>query len=263
MLVGPYDLFGPGPHSAIPHRHDFTELIWVHSGAGLHHIDDTTHTIAPHTLHTIARGQVHRWDLAHPEFEGTLVLFREEFLAGPGGIPRPAWQGGVCSPDPVTCSRIDRIIAELELELDARAEGCEFAVRSLLSALLVVCSRSAHVPGTPATHRAPPASLVGRFTAFVDDHPRATLTVRECAKELNVTTSHLCDAVAAATGRSPGEIIRAAILLEAERLLTSSDLTCAQVATSLAFDDPSYFSRFFRREAGMTASEFRRVRLAA
>ena len=44
---------------------------------------------------------------------------------------------------------------------------------------------------------------------------------------------------------------------EAQRLLSRTSLTGAQIATSLSFDDPSYFSRFFRRETGVTPSAYR------
>jgi AraC family transcriptional activator of pobA len=46
--------------------------------------------------------------------------------------------------------------------------------------------------------------------------------------------------------------------MEAKRLLIYTDLTSAEVAYSLGFEDPSYFVRFFRRETGAAPIRFRR-----
>jgi AraC family transcriptional regulator, transcriptional activator of pobA len=43
-------------------------------------------------------------------------------------------------------------------------------------------------------------------------------------------------------------------------MLLYTDESAARVAASLGFDDPSYFSRFFRRETGQTPKEFRGAR---
>jgi len=40
-------------------------------------------------------------------------------------------------------------------------------------------------------------------------------------------------------------------------VLAHSDLTAAQVGFRLGFEDPAYFARFFRREAGVPPTSFR------
>jgi AraC-like DNA-binding protein len=47
------------------------------------------------------------------------------------------------------------------------------------------------------------------------------------------------------------------LTLEARRLLAHSDLTAAQVGFQFGFEDPAYFARFFRREAGEAPTRFR------
>ena len=48
----------------------------------------------------------------------------------------------------------------------------------------------------------------------------------------------------------------------AKRLLASEDDSLLQVALSCGFDDPSYFTKVFRRHEGMTPSEYRKRMLA-
>ncbi|MEM6431220.1 MAG: helix-turn-helix domain-containing protein [Deinococcota bacterium] len=44
--------------------------------------------------------------------------------------------------------------------------------------------------------------------------------------------------------------------MEAKRLLTHTTLSAAEVGYQLEFDDPGYFNRFFKREAGLTPAQF-------
>jgi AraC-like DNA-binding protein len=48
------------------------------------------------------------------------------------------------------------------------------------------------------------------------------------------------------------------VLLEAKRLLTNADMTAAEIAYELNFQDNSYFSRFFKKYEGVTPEGFRR-----
>jgi AraC family transcriptional regulator, transcriptional activator of pobA len=72
-----------------------------------------------------------------------------------------------------------------------------------------------------------------------------------------VTSSHLSESLRMETGLRPGELIRARLLLEAKRLLLHSELTIAEIGYELGFEDPSYFSRFVRREIETSPVEFR------
>ena len=47
------------------------------------------------------------------------------------------------------------------------------------------------------------------------------------------------------------------LTLEARRLLLYSDESAENIGYSLGFEDPSYFSRFFRAATGRSPSEFR------
>jgi AraC family transcriptional activator of pobA len=58
-------------------------------------------------------------------------------------------------------------------------------------------------------------------------------------------------------GCTPKQIILQTVTIEAKRLLAKSDLTVAEIAYSLAFEDPFYFGRIFKRETGMSPGRFR------
>ncbi|AHF94774.1 hypothetical protein OPIT5_26475 [Opitutaceae bacterium TAV5] len=87
-------------------------------------------------------------------------------------------------------------------------------------------------------------------------------TVGEYAARLHVSPDRLSEAVREATGHPAGELIRQRQLLEARRLLAHTTRSVSEIAYALNFQDPAYFSRFFRRLTGQSPGEFREDFLA-
>jgi AraC family transcriptional activator of pobA len=58
-------------------------------------------------------------------------------------------------------------------------------------------------------------------------------------------------------GQRAKRLLDSVLVSRARRMLLYTDESAARVAASLGFEDPSYFSRFFRRETGQTPKEFR------
>ena len=71
----------------------------------------------------------------------------------------------------------------------------------------------------------------------------ATLN-RHCRKHLNLSAQ---------------ELVHQRLNQEAKRRLSFTQRTLEQLATELGFEDPAYFSRFFKRINGQTPSQFRRA----
>lgn len=248
--------FGVRSVDRIPHRHEFNEFVLVHRGQGTHHVDFRAYPIEASQIFLLPRGLVHFWRYTGL-LEVDLVLFRDEFLSGPGGLPpRMRWPpleaSPLLRPSSAGLRRVMRVLDGIEDEYGEPSETQAFALRSLLSVLLLECARM-----SPDEAEAPFSSLSREFGLLVLDRISARTTVQDCARQLGVTPGHLYDTVVAQTGTSPGEIVRGSLLREARRLLAGTDLTCEQIATELEFSSASYFSRFFKREAGVGPSEYR------
>ena len=77
---------------------------------------------------------------------------------------------------------------------------------------------------------------------------------------LQISTSSFARQVKAASGKSPGRIIRERVLIEAKALLNSTDLSVRQVCDTLHFPNESFFCRWFKEASGLTPTTFRRSR---
>jgi AraC family transcriptional activator of pobA len=57
-------------------------------------------------------------------------------------------------------------------------------------------------------------------------------------------------------------VIQERLMLECRRRLVYLPMSVAAIAAELGFKDPAYFSRFFRKQSGMSPSQFRQRREA-
>ena len=75
-----------------------------------------------------------------------------------------------------------------------------------------------------------------------------------------MTPDRLNDHVKRATGVTAGHLIRQRVLTEAKRQLVFTGQAIHEIAYDLSFSDPSHFTRFFRKQTGMTPQSFREGR---
>ena len=82
--------------------------------------------------------------------------------------------------------------------------------------------------------------------------------VNDYADLLAVTPNHLNDTTKKVTGKTALELIQDRLLLEAKRLLLHTEQTAKEISYQLGYNDPSYFTRFFKAQTERTPDDFRR-----
>ncbi|MDH6250300.1 AraC family transcriptional activator of pobA [Chryseobacterium sp. H1D6B] len=100
-------------------------------------------------------------------------------------------------------------------------------------------------------------TITKQFKKLVKEDFKNNKKVREYAKFLAITPLYLNEAVKEVTGYPASFWIQQKILLEARRLLFYTVMDVKQIAFELGYEDPIYFSRFFKKGTGMTALQFR------
>jgi AraC-like DNA-binding protein len=92
---------------------------------------------------------------------------------------------------------------------------------------------------------------------LLEEHVVSVQSPAQYARLLHVTERALNEATRRALGQTAAQLIRDRLMLEAKRLLAHSQESITSVATQLAFEDPAYFSRCFKKHTGRTPLEFR------
>ena len=82
-------------------------------------------------------------------------------------------------------------------------------------------------------------------------------SVKYMATKLALSPKYLSDLLKQETGKTALEHIHIALVIEAKNILTSTNNTVAETAYQLGFENPPYFSRLFKKEAGVTPTEYR------
>lgn len=100
-------------------------------------------------------------------------------------------------------------------------------------------------------------ALVRHFKQLIKEKFKECKQVKYYASLLHITPLYLNEAVKEVTGLSASYWIHQEITLEAKRLLYYTDLNIMEIAYELGYDDYAYFSRFFKKNTGNTASAFR------
>ncbi|MBJ2124441.1 helix-turn-helix domain-containing protein [Flavobacterium sp. IB48] len=98
---------------------------------------------------------------------------------------------------------------------------------------------------------------VNTFKQLLQERYKEHKQVKDYASLLNITPLYLNEIVKQVTGFTSSYWIQQTIALEAKRLLYYTELDIKQIAFELGYDDHAYFSRFMKKNIGMTASEFR------
>lgn len=80
--------------------------------------------------------------------------------------------------------------------------------------------------------------------------------VQHIAEELALNASTLYSIVKEYAGVSPKEWIINRLMMEAQRRLQYSSVSVKELAYELGFSDPGYFSRLFKKNTGMSVSQY-------
>ena len=103
------------------------------------------------------------------------------------------------------------------------------------------------------------APTAQRFRQLVELHYRDHLGVDDFADMLGVTRAHLHEACMKALARAPQQLVHERLHVEARMRLRETAQTIEQIAYSLGFRDPAYFSRFFSRRSGISPGAYRKA----
>lgn len=264
--INSFEKMHPLAQSQHPHRINFYEILYITAGQGFHIIDFDAYPLQPPCVFFLSPGQVHFYQRLIP-IEGYTLLFTEDFLLSTFGEVASLYNfdffhGVQQSPFlPINQNEeifLLQLISEVYKEYSANYEFRGATLQAYLHILLVKLQRLI----LTKSRRPPPVraqTLVQQFKQLVSLHYLSERSVQYYADQIGLSLSHLSAIVKDVTGKTPGQVIRKNVALEAKRLLVHTDQTIEQVSHKLHFKDPPYFGRFFKRETGVSPGEFRKI----
>ncbi|MBQ8432022.1 MAG: helix-turn-helix transcriptional regulator [Clostridia bacterium] len=94
---------------------------------------------------------------------------------------------------------------------------------------------------------------------YLQTDEKQTLSVEEIARSCFVTPAYFRRLFKEYTGMSPSEYRAKRKAEQAKTLLLHTDLSVAEIAGQLGYDNPSYFCRAFKKETGTAPTEYQKA----
>jgi AraC family transcriptional regulator, transcriptional activator of pobA len=247
-----------------PHlHHSLHQVLLVSHGRGVASAEGTVSHFRPPALTFVPADTVHGFEF-EPGTLGFVVTFSDGLLRGLMGREAALAQLFIAPltlemPDraPATLALI-RAVRGLALEHVQAAPGRMLALEGWLSIALAGAmgvSQALTQPASASLSRS--RQLVARFRTLIESGFRSSHTIPDYARALRVSETRLRNACLSTTGQPPIQLLHTRIVLEAKRQLVYTVMPVAEIAYTLGFDDPAYFSRFFTRRAGISPRSYR------
>ena len=249
-----------------PHRHDFFEVLYLHKGSGVHVIDSNRYRIEPPCVFFLSPGQAHKLELSN-DIEGYIFIFTPEFylinrVNQNRLIEFPFFYTILQNNPPLILKNGEdnRFLRSLfkqgaQEALKRGGENTE-VLRSLLDLILTFCA-NLYPEDAGLMNKGRGHLMVKRFYQLVEENYQRNLTVNEYANLLAVTPNHLTQTLKQLTGKTSMDIIKSKQILEVKRLLVHTNMGVTEIANMLNFADQSYFTKFFKKETGLTPLVYR------
>ena len=96
-----------------------------------------------------------------------------------------------------------------------------------------------------------------QFTELLGEHYKHERSVGFYARQLCITPKYLTTLIKRISGKSVSEWIDNYVILEAKTLLKYSNISVQEIAYYLNFPNQSFFGSYFKRNAGMSPSQYK------
>ncbi len=249
-----------------PHRTNFNQLFYFHKAKGIHTVDFEDITLADNSLLFAPKDTVHRFD-DKAEVSGVLLLFTDNFFCSNS-------QDSILLRNCVLHSNItqstlihipeqntvfDNVFGQIYREFDNEKDSVQADIlRNYIRLLLLHFIREQiSLPIFRNQSDNQDLELVRAFEYMLEQHYNSSPQVAYYCQSLNVTEKRLQTATRNILDQSPKEIIKDRIVLEAKRLLVYSSDSVKEISFRLGFDEPTNFTKFFKKSTGKSPMDFR------
>ncbi|WP_299578463.1 helix-turn-helix domain-containing protein [uncultured Sunxiuqinia sp.] len=249
----------------LPHLHNFYSIFWIQSGQAVHATDFVEYVIEKDTLLFVPPGLKHRMVLDQIA-TGYSILFNEEFLRYNRKEYTPIKEYDLFNnPEFKTLIKVEGdtkvqlnlLVKAMMDEVQQPDKHSQDVVLNLLHLFLLHSIRIFETQYQPISEEESDSLTIIRFKKLIEENYTREKSVSAYADMLQLSPTCLSEVAKKSSGITAGEMIRNRIIDEAKQKLFATDMSGKEIAYTLGFEDPSYFSRFFKKYTGLTIKDFR------
>lgn len=240
----------------------FIKILFLEAGAEVM-VDFQEYTLEQDALFFIKDGQWYKFS-----GKGTLLYYNRDFycvqihdkeVACDGLLYNNVYDIPVVFLDAVTSVQTRQLLQEIKNEAISEESNMEEMIRIFLKQLIIRSTRmwkKAHDLADSSV--AQEVEFIRKFSQLVEAHYTTHHNVADYADMLNITPKALSKRISRHSPKSPNDIIKERIILEAKRLLIHTTLSVKEIGYKLGYEDPAYFVRLFTNQVDTSPLLFRK-----
>lgn len=271
-LKGQFSVFDLGGFknelTSLPHTHDLFEIIWFTKAKGTHVVDFVNYELKDDLLFFLRPGQVHQ--VLDSKREGHVIVFTEKFYfsnkhdrASQFDLTSLFDYSQEYAPVHIRAEAANALQGLLEL-MYAETAGIDAKysrsiLKNYLNAFLLTVEREkqGNAANTLPRVKTQFDNRVLQLRHILEQHFRQEHQAGFYAEAVSLTPKRLSEITKEAVGKTVTEMLHDRLVLEAKRQLAYSQRSVKEICYELGFEDPAYFSRFFRNHTGYAPHDFR------
>lgn len=248
-----------------PHVHQgLYQILWLQRGSAEVVLDEWRASVTGPAAIVAPPGVVHGFVFA-PETDGLVLTLSARFLVeGDFQAVGDAFRALFAAPgilhfstDDGEAQRLSVQLGELAAEFALPGSADAPVVQWLARAVVWRLARASAQGQREGSDAHPHQALFTRFLLLVEQHFLEHWPLERYASHLGLSTQRLNRLARAGSGRSALELVHERLTREACRRLVYIAAPAASLALELGFEDPAYFSRFFKRRTGLSPQRWR------
>jgi AraC family transcriptional regulator, transcriptional activator of pobA len=243
------------------------EILWIQKSGGNIHVDGQQIQMKDNAIYCFATGHICQLQL-DTQVEGYYIYFGDEFIRLSESytevfldFERNHKFGQVFTTQVTTDvqSELLEIAKQMHNEFTKNQLSRHKLLKALLHTFILYISVDNISTQLPQYKD---RILVNRFVELLRTHYIKKKMVSDYASDLGVTPSYLNCVVKKVSGYTASYHIQQQIIMEAKRQTIYSGASMKQIAYCLEFQSPAHFSKFFKKNCGVSYSDFRKLYLS-
>ena len=242
-----------------PHRHDFYEILWFNREGSKHIVDFQPFPVRKDTIFFMAPGIVHQMNLIGQG--GLLLVFSKDFMSQ---IVLPKEDNffnlffsfenlPFVRPDKDELYKLNLLLDLILLEYNNEPNNTGI-LQSYLRAFLLNAQRIKEKTEKIISGKS--HKYLVKLFQLIEDHYKTDRTATFYSAQLALTPKRVNEIIKARLGKSLTQLLHERLILEAKRELYFGQQSIKEITYMLGFNDPAYFSRFFKKRTGNTPKQF-------
>lgn len=246
----------------LAHQLKFYNLIYFTEGKGRHFIDFHWYDVAQGTLVYLAKEQVSAFDFSS-NLKGYCIVFTDDFFVDCFSSLTSDFVFRLFNPQ--LFSPLLQIPAQSDFDdyfylmKKEYEQSSSFNYGNIINALFIVLiskAESIKQEQTSLLIETTKITVFKNFKTLLEQNFKESRSADYYAKKLAITYKHLNSICKDLVNKTAKNVIDDFIIIQAKRSLINSSVKSNELAYQLGFEDPTNFSKYFKKHTGLTPNLF-------